>query len=154
MRNRLIRLGVVAAAAALIAPVAGYRAQAGEKLPQRPLPADYVEGFGEGKVLAFHYPAPYVCLPAPSSDLDGPRDRRSRAVAASPAQSHHRGNELAERVVAHRRRERLRPSDLSRPERLLSGGPSTMPHVHRGYAGRSTTQTRRSVHAVQPVLPL
>src|SRR5712692_6601287 len=72
MRNRLIRLGVVAVAAAMIAPVCGFNAQAGERLPQRPLPADYVEGFGEGRVLAFHYTASYVCLTSPSSDLDGP----------------------------------------------------------------------------------
>ena len=33
--------------------ITGFKAETRERLPQRPLPADYVEGFGEGKVLAF-----------------------------------------------------------------------------------------------------
>ncbi|MDP9182886.1 MAG: hypothetical protein M3P04_08960 [Actinomycetota bacterium] len=42
-----------------------------EVLPTRPLPPDMVEGFGEGKVLAFRYAASYVCLTTPNSDIDG-----------------------------------------------------------------------------------
>jgi len=43
-----------------------------EALPRRPLPADMVEGFGEGRVLAFHYQLSYFCPTTPASDLDGP----------------------------------------------------------------------------------
>jgi hypothetical protein len=41
-------------------------------LPRRPLPPDMVEGFGEGRVLAFHYQLSYFCPTTPHSDLDGP----------------------------------------------------------------------------------
>ena len=41
-------------------------------LPQRPLPPDMIEGFGEGRVLAFHYQLSYFCPTTPDSDLDGP----------------------------------------------------------------------------------
>jgi len=53
---------------------AGAAAAEGEQapLPRRPLPPDMVEGFGEGRVLAFHYHLSYYCPTTPASDLDGP----------------------------------------------------------------------------------
>ncbi len=41
-------------------------------LPHRPLPPDMVEGFGEGRILAFHYHLSYYCATTPGSDVDGP----------------------------------------------------------------------------------
>ena len=46
--------------------------EADAPLPSRPLPADYVEAFADGKVVALHYGQSFVCATTPGSDLDGP----------------------------------------------------------------------------------
>lgn len=43
-----------------------------EALPRRPLPPDMIEGFGDGRVVAFHYQLSTFCPTTPHSDLDGP----------------------------------------------------------------------------------
>lgn len=78
-RTRVPRIFIALAmtlAAGMLPPTAGGGiVQAASTLPSRPLPADYVEAFGEGKVLALHYAASYVCLTTPSSDVDPPYGR-------------------------------------------------------------------------------
>jgi hypothetical protein len=47
-------------------------AAAVEPAISRPLPHDYVEGFANGQVVAFHYLLTYYCATTPSTDADQP----------------------------------------------------------------------------------